>query len=202
VFAMFAGFYFWWPKFTGRMLDETLGKVHFWLLFIGFHLTFFVQHWLGAEGMPRRYADYLPDEGFTILNQVSSAGAFLLGASTLPFLWNVWRARHAPLVNTDDPWGWGRSLEWATSCPPPRHNFTSLPRIRSESPAFDLHHPEVGLLEYEDNPTAEGHLVDAGEDTGRQAELEDRVEGRSDDQAAAQEARRPSQSPEAEEDQK
>ena len=79
VFAMFAGFYFWWPKFTGRMLDETLGKVHFWLLFIGFHTTFMVQHWLGVEGMPRRYADYLPHEGFTVLNQVSSAGAFLLG---------------------------------------------------------------------------------------------------------------------------
>ena len=79
VFAMFAGFYFWWPKFTGRMLDETLGKVHFWLLFIGFHTTFLVQHWLGVEGMPRRYADYLPHEGFTVLNQVSSAGAFLLG---------------------------------------------------------------------------------------------------------------------------
>ena len=65
VFAMFAGYYFWWPKFTGRMLDETLGKIHFWMLFIGFHMTFLVQHWLGVEGMPRRYADYLPDEGFT-----------------------------------------------------------------------------------------------------------------------------------------
>ena len=74
VFAMFAGFYFWWPKFTGRMLDEVLGKIHFWLLFIGFHTTFLVQHWLGVEGMPRRYADYLPNEGFTVLNQVSSAG--------------------------------------------------------------------------------------------------------------------------------
>ena len=149
VFAMFAGFYFWWPKFTGRMLDETLGKVHFWLLFIGFHATFLVQHWLGVEGMPRRYADYLPNEGFTVLNQVSSAGAFLLGASMIPFFWNVWKSRNAPLVNNDDPWGWGRSLEWATSSPPPRHNFTSIPRIRSESPAFDLHHPEVALSEYE-----------------------------------------------------
>ena len=86
VFAMFAGFYFWWPKMTGRMLDERLGKVHFWLLFIGFHTTFLVQHWLGVEGMPRRYADYLPCDGFTTLNQVSTIGAFLLGASTLPFL--------------------------------------------------------------------------------------------------------------------
>ncbi len=147
VFAMFAGYYFWWPKLTGRMLDERLGKIHFWLLFIGFHLTFLVQHWLGVEGMPRRYADYGVLDGFTTLNEISSIGAFLLGASTLPFLYNVWKSRNAPLVGRDDPWGWGRSLEWATSCPPPRHNFVSLPRIRSESPAFDLHHPELAELE-------------------------------------------------------
>ncbi|WP_055489508.1 cytochrome c oxidase subunit I [Streptomyces sp. TP-A0356] len=144
VFAMFAGFYFWWPKFTGRMLDERLGKLHFWLLFPAFQLTFLVQHWLGAEGMPRRYADYLPADGFTLLNTLSSIGAFLLGVSTLPFLYNVWySARHGERVMEDDPWGFGRSLEWATSCPPPRHNFLALPRVRSESPAFDLHHPEV-----------------------------------------------------------
>ena len=93
VFAMFAGFYFWWPKLTGRMLDERLGKIHFWLLFIGFHMTFLVQHWLGVEGMPRRYADYGANDGFTTLNEISSIGAFLLGASTLPFLYNVWKSR-------------------------------------------------------------------------------------------------------------
>jgi cytochrome c oxidase subunit 1 len=172
VFAMFAGFYFWWPKFTGRMLDETWGKIHFWLLFIGFHTTFLVQHWLGVEGMPRRYADYLPNEGFTVLNQVSSAGAFLLGASMLPFMYNVWKSRKGPLVTVDDPWGWGRSLEWATSCPPPRHNFDSLPRIRSESPAFDLHHPEVALEEYPDNMAGEDEFIDSGEHTGRIENLE------------------------------
>ena len=175
VFAMFAGFYFWWPKMTGRMLDERLGKVHFWMLFIGFHTTFLVQHWLGVEGMPRRIADYLPSDGFTGLNQISSAGAFLLGASMIPFLWNVWKSRRAPLVNTDDPWGWGRSLEWAISCPPPRHNFTSLPRIRSESPAFDLHHPEVALSEYEANKTDDGQLINAREKTGRVEELQARI---------------------------
>ena len=179
VFAMFAGYYFWWPKLTGHMLDETLGKIHFWMLFIGFHTTFLVQHWLGVEGMPRRIADYLPSDGFTGLNQISSAGAFLLGASMIPFLWNVWKSRRAPLVNTDDPWGWGRSLEWATSCPPPRHNFTSLPRIRSESPAFDLHHPEVALGEYEANKTDDGQLIDAGEETGRVEELQARTTGES-----------------------
>ncbi|MFF3564133.1 cytochrome c oxidase subunit I [Streptomyces sp. NPDC002574] len=144
VFAMFAGFSFWWPKFTGKMLDERLGRIHFWTLFVGFHTTFLVQHWLGVAGMPRRYADYLAADGFTALNTVSTIGAFLLGISTLPFLCNVWyTARHGAKVEEDDPWGFGRSLEWATSCPPPRHNFTALPRIRSDSPAFDLHHPTV-----------------------------------------------------------
>jgi len=148
VFMMFAGFYFWWPKMTGKMLDERIGKIHFWLLFWGFQITFLVQHWLGTQGMPRRYADYLPDEGFTLLNQVSSFGALILGISTLFFLYNVYKTwRFAPQVTVDDPWGWGASLEWATSCPPPRHNFVSLPPIRSERPAFDLYHSEVeGLV--------------------------------------------------------
>jgi cytochrome c oxidase subunit 1 len=144
VFAMFAGFYFWWPKWTGRMLDEKLGYVHFWLTFIGFHTTFLVQHWLGAEGMPRRYGDYLESDGFTTLNVVSTIGAAILGIAMLPFLYNVWKTSRGPAtVTVDDPWGWSRSLEWATSCPPPRHNFNSIPVIRSESPAFDLHHPEL-----------------------------------------------------------
>jgi cytochrome c oxidase subunit 1 len=143
-FATFAGFYFWWPKLTGKMLDERLGKIQFWTLFVGFHTTFLVQHWLGVEGMPRRYADYLAADGFTALNTVSTIGAFLLGISTLPFLYNVWKThKYGTKVDVDDPWGFGRSLEWATSCPPPRHNFLTLPKIRSESPAFDLHHPEV-----------------------------------------------------------
>jgi cytochrome c oxidase subunit 1 len=144
VFAVFAGIYFWFPKMTGRMLNEPLGKVHFWTAFFGFHMTFLVQHWLGTEGMPRRYADYLPSDGFTTLNTVSTIGSFLLGASMLPFLWNVWRSlKHGELAGADDPWGHGNSLEWATSCPPPRHNFLTIPRIRSERPAFDLHYPHV-----------------------------------------------------------
>ena len=144
VFAMFAGFYFWWPKWTGKMLNERLGYVHFWMLFIGFHMTFLIQHWLGADGMVRRYADYSEADGWTAGNQVSTVGAMLLGASMIPFLLNVWiTSRKAPRVTVNDPWGYGGSLEWATSCPPPRHNFTSIPRIRSERPAFDLHHPEA-----------------------------------------------------------
>src|SRR3989440_12051840 len=89
VFAVYAGVYFWFPKMTGRMLDERLGKVQFWLTLIGFHTTFLVQHWLGAEGMPRRDADYLPTDGFTTLNTISTIGAFILGTSILPFLANV-----------------------------------------------------------------------------------------------------------------
>jgi cytochrome c oxidase subunit 1 len=164
VFAMFSGFYFWWPKFTGHMLDERLGKIHFWLLFFGFHGTFLVQHWLGVEGMPRRYADYLIDDGFTGLNQFSSISSFVLGASTLVFMWNVWISRNNPKVGVDDPWGWGASLEWATSCPPPRHNFTSIPRIRSERPAFDLKFPEVASA---------AQPVRVGIDTGNISEIED-----------------------------
>jgi cytochrome c oxidase subunit 1 len=164
VFAMFGGFYYWWPKFTGRMLNERVGKLHFWLTFVGFHTTFLVQHWLGVEGMTRRIADYLPGDGFTFLNQVSTVGAFLLGIAILPFLWNVWITRNAPKVNVDDPWGWGRTLEWATSSPPPRFNFTKLPRIRSESPTFDLNHPGLSAIAPE-NPVQET-LVDAGSDDG------------------------------------
>ncbi|WP_375546692.1 aa3-type cytochrome oxidase subunit I [Streptomyces gossypii] len=146
VFAMFAGFHFWWPKFTGKMLDERLGKITFWTLFTGFHGTFLVQHWLGVEGMPRRYADYLAADGFTALNTVSTVSSFLLGLSMLPFMYNVWKTgRYGKKIEVDDPWGYGRSLEWATACPPPRHNFRALPRIRSESPALDLHRPDIEL---------------------------------------------------------
>ena len=159
VFAMFAGFYFWWPKLTGRMLDDSLGKIHFWTVFIGFQVTFLIQHWLGIKGMPRRYADYLASDGFTLGNTISSIGSFLLGASTLFFLWNVYKSwRTAPLVKVNDPWGWGMSLEWATSCPPPRHNFTELPRIRSERPAFDAAHPELADM---DAPVRKNILDDA-----------------------------------------
>ena len=146
VFAMFAGFYFWWPKWTGKMLDERLGKIHFWMLFVGFHMTFLVQHWLGVLGMPRRYATYQAGDGYTAMNQISSIGSGILALSMLPFFYNVWiTARRARRVTVNDPWGYARSLEWATSCPPPRHNFTSIPRIRSDSPAFDMNHPEVGI---------------------------------------------------------
>jgi cytochrome c oxidase subunit 1 len=154
VFAVYSGIYFWFPKYIGRYLDERLGKLHFWLTFVGFHLTFLVQHWLGAEGMPRRYATYQPQDGWTTLNTVSTIGSFVLGFSMIPFVYNLYKSyRFGEIVTSEDPWGHGNSLEWATSCPPPRHNFTSIPRIRSERPAFEYHYPH--LLERLD---AEAHV--------------------------------------------
>ena len=143
VFALFGGIYFWFPKFFGRRLGEGLGKVHFWMTFVGFNLTFFVQHQLGLDGMPRRVADYTEADGFTTLNTISTIGAFLLGASTLPFLWNIWTSlRRPPDPDAADPWD-GHTLEWATPSPPPEGNFVDpLPPIRSERPLWDAKHGE------------------------------------------------------------
>jgi cytochrome c oxidase subunit 1 len=139
VFGVFAAAYFWFPKMSGRRLNEGLGKVHFWMHFIGFNLAFFPMHSLGISGMPRRVADYAPDAGFTGWNIVSTVGAFLIAASILPFIVNV----VATLINGervgDDPWE-ANTLEWATSSPPPPYNFDRLPPIRSERPVFDLRH--------------------------------------------------------------
>ncbi|TDC42558.1 cytochrome c oxidase subunit I [Micromonospora sp. KC213] len=148
VFALFAGIYFWFPKMTGRLMDERLGKIHFWTMFTGFHGTFLVHHWLGAEGMPRRYADYQPQDGFTGMHMFSTVWSFVLGISTLFFIWNAWKSwRYGPRVTVQDPWGFGNSLEWATSCPPPLRNFDAMLRIRSERPAFDAKYgPHVADL--------------------------------------------------------
>jgi cytochrome c oxidase subunit 1 len=144
VFAAYGGIYFWFPKMCGRLMDERLGRLHFRLTFVGFHGTFLIQHWLGNEGMPRRYADYLPSDGFTALNTISTVFAFVLGASTIPFLYNVAKSwKYGPPALRDDPWGHGNSLEWATSSPPPRHNFVGIPQIRSERPAFEAHYPHL-----------------------------------------------------------
>ncbi|HYM84706.1 MAG TPA: cbb3-type cytochrome c oxidase subunit I, partial [Candidatus Dormibacteraeota bacterium] len=136
VFAMFAGLYFWFPKITGRRLDDRLGRIHFWLWVVGFVVTFLPQYQLGAEGMPRRYADYPADAGWTLLNVVSTVGAFALAVGILPFLLNVLLSLRRPADQPGDPWG-GNSLEWATTSPPPPHNFHALPPIRSERPVRD-----------------------------------------------------------------
>ncbi|HUP69944.1 MAG TPA: cytochrome c oxidase subunit I [Acidimicrobiales bacterium] len=141
VFALYAGVYYWFPKLTGRMLGEGLGRLHFATTFIGFHVTFFVQHRLGLQGMPRRVVDYTEADGFTTLNLVSTVGSFVLGISTLFFLANVWRSLRRGEPAGDDPWG-GHTLEWATSSPPPPENFEGeLPPIRSNRPVWDLRHP-------------------------------------------------------------
>jgi cytochrome c oxidase subunit 1 len=139
VFGVMAGVYYWFPKMTGRMLDETLGKIQFVLMFIGFNVAFFPMHALGVAGMPRRIADYGAVNGWTELNFASTIGAFTLGAAMIPFLWNIFLSLRSGKPAGDDPWE-GNTLEWATSSPPPPYNFDRLPEIRSERPVFDLRH--------------------------------------------------------------
>ncbi len=153
-FGVFAGIYYWFPKMTGRMLDETLGKIQFALMFVGFNLTFFPMHQLGLAGMPRRIADYSANAGWTDLNLVATIGGFLIAASILPFLWNVFVSLRSGKVAGNDPWE-ANTLEWATTSPPPPYNFEHLPPIRSERPLFDLRH---GLTTDAVRPAASGHL--------------------------------------------
>jgi cytochrome c oxidase subunit 1 len=139
VFAGFAGMYFWFPKMTGRFLDDRLGRLHWASWMLGFPLTFLPQYQLGVMGMPRRVADYGEATGWGPLNLVSSAGAAVLILGTLPFLAAIVLALRRPATAPADPWG-GSSLEWATASPPPEHDFDSLPPIRSFRPVFDARH--------------------------------------------------------------
>src|SRR3954447_10573718 len=139
VFGVFAGIYYWFPKMTGRMLDETLGKIQFVLMFVGFNMTFFPMHQLGLAGMPRRIADYSSTAGWTELNIAATIGGFIIAASMLPFFWNVLVSLRNGKIAGDDPWE-ANTLEWATSSPPPPYNFDHLPEIRSERPVFDARH--------------------------------------------------------------
>jgi len=143
VFGVFAGVYYWFPKMTGRMLNETIGKIQFVMVFIGFNMTFFPMHQLGLAGMPRRIADYASTAGWNDLNLVATIGGFLIGASMIPFLWNVFISLRNGKIAGDDPWQ-ANTLEWATSSPPPPYNFDHLPEIRSERPLFDLRHGRTG----------------------------------------------------------
>jgi cytochrome c oxidase subunit 1 len=142
VFAGFAGFYYWYPKFTGRMLREWMGKTHFWLMFIGFWVTFMPQYKLGLEGMPRRVATYVPGLGWQLLNQISTVGAFFIAVSFLFLLANVWVSWRKPVAAGDNPWD-GHTLEWFATSPPVHHNFERLPPVRSERPVWDFHHPDA-----------------------------------------------------------
>jgi cytochrome c oxidase subunit 1 len=142
VFGIFAAIYFWFPKMTGRMLRERIGRIVFALLFAGFNLTFWPQFVLGLRGMQRRIVDYPSGIGFETPNLVSSLGVAVMAVAVVLLVVDVWWSRRQGTPAGDDPWG-GFSLEWATTSPPPEHNFARLPRIRSERPAFDLKHPEV-----------------------------------------------------------
>jgi heme/copper-type cytochrome/quinol oxidase subunit 1 len=141
MFAVFAGVYYWFPKMTGRLLSERLGKWHFWLAFIGFHLTFLPQHWLGIAGMPRRVFTYAADTGWGPLNLLSSIGALVLGAGVAAFAWNLIASLRTGPPSGEDPWdGW--TLEWSTASPPIPENFLRTPTVEGKRPLWDRKHPD------------------------------------------------------------
>ncbi|MGB6875479.1 MAG: cytochrome c oxidase subunit I [Candidatus Acidiferrales bacterium] len=141
IFAVFSGLYYWFPKISGRMLSETLGKWHFWLMLVGFNMTFFDQHFLGLMGMTRRTFTYPNLPGWAALNLISSIGAVVMGLAVVVFLWNIAASLLHGEIAGDNPWNaW--TLEWATSSPPPPDNFKRLPPVRSRRPLWDLAHPE------------------------------------------------------------
>jgi len=154
MFGLWAGVYYWFPKITGRMMDNRLGKWHFWLAVVGFNMTFFVQHILGLVGMPRRVYTYPALPGYFAMNLISTIGAFILGAAVVIFLWNLVVSFRRGKPAGDNPWdAW--TLEWATTSPPPEHNFEKLPPVRSARPLFDLNHPD--LAEVTPHPETEGN---------------------------------------------
>ena len=154
VFAGFAGIYYWYPKMFGRMLDERLGKWHFWLTFVGFWLTFLPQYELGLKGMPRRVASYPADLGWQSWNVVSTVGAFVIAAGFAVLLVNLWISWRNPVPAGSNPWD-AHTLEWFTTSPPPHHNYTHLPPIRSERPTWDYNHPDTPTIHH--GPSGNGH---------------------------------------------
>jgi cytochrome c oxidase subunit 1 len=142
VLAVFSGIFYWFPKMTGRMLSEKLGKWQFWLMIIGLNLTFFPMHLLGMDGMPRRVYTYENNPGWGLWNSVETVGSFILGVAILVFIWNVIQSLRSGEQAPDDPWD-GNTLEWATSSPPPPYNFATIPTVTSLRPLWDQKHPEL-----------------------------------------------------------
>jgi cytochrome c oxidase subunit 1 len=145
IFGLTAGAYYWWPKMFGRMLDEKLGKLHFWLMFIGMNLTFFPMHWLGLNGMPRRVYTYPSGLGFEFWNRIDTIGAFILGLSFLIFIANIIKTWRGPQNAPADPWG-GATLEWSIPSPPQEFNFPVLPQVTSSVPLWDQKKGPFGKL--------------------------------------------------------
>jgi len=148
VFGLFAGMYYWFPKVSGKFLDERLGKWHFWLLCIGFNMTFIPLHFAGMLGMPRRIYTYQAGRGWELWNMIASLGVILQAAGIACFVLNVLKSAKSGKPAGDDPWdAW--TLEWATSSPPPEYNFEKLPVVRSSRPLWDLKHPQDPDWKYE-----------------------------------------------------
>jgi cytochrome c oxidase subunit I+III len=145
VFPLFAGFYFWYPKVTGRLMSERAGRWNFWLFFIGFNVAFFPMHILGLEGMPRRIYTYPEAAGWTGLNLLSTAGALMIATSVLVFAINAWRSRRHGAAAPADPWG-AAGLEWATPSPPPPYNFDRIPMVRSRDPLWEAGFPAAEVV--------------------------------------------------------
>jgi cytochrome c oxidase subunit 1 len=142
ILGLFSGIYYWWPKFTGRLLNETIGKVHFWLMLVGFNLTFFPMHWLGLDGMPRRIYAYPSGMGWDSSNFWATIGSYLIGVAVLVFIFNVFYSRRRGKTAGKDPWD-ARTLEWTIPSPPPEYNFREVPIVQHRDDFWYRKHPEL-----------------------------------------------------------